>query len=431
MSQLCAATKCNRAPRWICDCCQQNLCLQHLNEHNALLISQLNPLTDEINALSDRLKSLNIEKAVSSCHQELERWRDDCYQKINRVFKQKSKELDQLIDQKVKKQQQEIVPIQSKVAELIREQETTRQDIDSLTSIIHHLKEQMNKIENTCFDINTRPLVIDDSFIDFKELNKLDLSILSPACKTINYPVGSIVVINSNGRFVLMHKKPNLCLVDQEMNIVKEVPWTHDNIYDMCWSSTINRFILVEGKGIFLLDDGTMTIGNVQIIEEREWWSCTCSENSFFLSTNEQASSIMKFTLLPEIELIKEWKSPQTCAQHEIIHKIVYNDGVLGVVIKNTTEKSFRLELKSAETLDRIWSLGFDTVCNKNTAFRCCLLTNDEWLVTDYETKRLLHVSKNGKLKTTIPYKSTPNYVNIFANMLVVSTNGGVNFHKL
>jgi hypothetical protein len=139
----------------------------------------------------------------------------------------------------------------------------------------------------------------------------------------------------------------------------------------------------------------------------------------------------MKFTLLPKIELIKEWKSPQTCAQHEIIHKIVYNDGVLGVVIKNTTEKSLRLELKSAETLDRIWSLGFDTVCNQNVVFRCCLLTNDEWLVIDYETKRLLHVIKDGKLKTTIPYDGIPYCANIFANMLVVSTSKGVNFHKL
>jgi polyhydroxyalkanoate synthesis regulator phasin len=431
MSQLCAVTKCNRAPRWICDCCQQNLCLQHLNEHNALLISQLNPLTDEINALSDRLKSLNIQKPVSSCHRELERWRDDCHQMINRLFQQKSKELNQLIDKKIKKQQEELLRIHSQVAELIREQETTRQDIDSLTSTIHHLKEQMDKIENTCFDINTRPLMIDDSFIDIKELNKLDLSILSPACKTINYPGGNSVVISNNGRFLLTHKNSNLCLVDREMNIVKEVPWTHDNIYDMCWSSTINQFILVEGKCILLVDDETMTISNVQTIEERAWSSCTCSENSFFLSTNVSASSIMKFTLLPKIELIKEWKSPQTCAQHEIIHKIVYNDGVLGVVIKNTTEKSLRLELKSAETLDRIWSLGFDTVCNQNVVFRCCLLTNDEWLVIDYETKRLLHVIKDGKLKTTIPYDGIPYCANIFANMLVVSTSKGVNFHKL
>jgi hypothetical protein len=139
----------------------------------------------------------------------------------------------------------------------------------------------------------------------------------------------------------------------------------------------------------------------------------------------------MNFTLLPTIEWIKIWRSPQTCSWNEIINKIVYNNGTLGVVIENKTEKSLRFELKSAQTLDRVWSLGFDIICNQNMVFRCCLLTNDEWLVIDHGTKRLLHVTKNGKLKTTIPYDGIPYYANIFANMLVVSKNGGVNFHKL
>ena len=109
MSQPCAVTKCNRTSRGLCDCCTQHLCLQHLSEHNASLISQLNPLTDEINALGDRLKTLNIQKLVGDCRQKLEEWRMDCHQKIDRLFEQKCQELDRLIDEKVKKQQEEIV----------------------------------------------------------------------------------------------------------------------------------------------------------------------------------------------------------------------------------------------------------------------------------------------------------------------------------
>jgi polyhydroxyalkanoate synthesis regulator phasin len=431
MSQLCAATKCNRTSRAPCDCCQQSLCLQHLSEHKDLLISQLNPLADEINALGDRLKSLNIEKITSSGHKKLEQWRNDCYQKIDHLFQQKSKELDQLVDEKVKNQQQEIARIQSKIAELIHGEETTRRDIHSLSSTIHHLKEQMDKIEHTIFDINTRPLMIDDNYIHIREINELDIAIFSPICKMINRPAGSKAVISSNGRFLLMHRKPNLCLVDQDMNIVKEVLWNHDDIYDMCWSSTINRFILVERKRIFLIKDETMEIDNVRTIEEREWLSCTCSENYLFLVTNKTGSSIKKFTLLPTIKLTKEWKSLRKCASDEAIVNIIYNNGTLGVVIINTSKKSLRFELKSAETLDRIWSLGFDTLCNQNIVFRCCLLTNDEWLVIDYEAKRLLHVTKDGNLKTMIPYDSGLRSANLFAKMLVVSTKSGVNFHNL
>jgi hypothetical protein len=431
MSQFCAVTKCNRASRWLCDCCQQNLCLQHLNEHNASLISQLNPLTDEINALGDRLKTLNIQKIVGSGREKLEQWRMDCHQKIDCFFEQKVKELDRLVDQKAKKQQEGIIRIKSKVAELIREQETTRQDIDSLTSNIRRLERNMDKIEYTCVQIIARPLVIDDSFIYVKDINALDLSSLSSVCKTIDRPAGSRRAIYSNDQFLLVHQKPKLCLVDREMNIVKEVLWNHDTIYDMCWSSTLNRFIMIEGRLVFLVDENTMSIDNVQAIEERDWISGTCSETFLFLPTNEVPSSIMKFTLLPSIELVKQWKSPHTCARDEIIHNILYNDGTLGVLIKNKREKSLRMELRSAETLDCIWSLRFDTVCNQNTVFRCSLLTCDEWLVADYETKRLLQITKDGKLKTTMEYNSIPYGANLFANMLVVSTNDGVNFHKL
>jgi hypothetical protein len=139
----------------------------------------------------------------------------------------------------------------------------------------------------------------------------------------------------------------------------------------------------------------------------------------------------MKFRLLPSIELINEWKSPQTCSQEEAIHHIICNDGTLGMVINNRSAKSLRMELRSVETFDFIWSLRFDTVCNQNTVFRCCLLTCDAWLVVDYETKRLLHITRDGKLKVTTPYDTIPYCANLFANMLVVSRKGGVNFHKL
>jgi hypothetical protein len=63
--------------------------------------------------------------------------------------------------------------------------------------------------------------------------------------------------------------------------------------------------------------------------------------------------------------------------------------------------------------------------------FHGCLLTCDEWLVVDYETKRLLHITRDGQLKVTTPYDTIPHCANLFANMLVVSTAGVLNFHKL
>ncbi|CAF5120254.1 unnamed protein product, partial [Rotaria sp. Silwood1] len=218
MSQSCSIEKCVRTSRGLCDCCQQNLCLQHLNEHNVLLISQLNPLTDEINALEDRLKTLNIQNTISNSRQKIEEWRQDCYKTIDSIFEQKCQELDQLIKEKICQQREELNRVHLKISELINAQETTRKDIDSLTSTIRQLETNMNNIEQTCFTINTRPLIIDETFILIKKTTKpeLDLSTLSPVYRTIHHSNGDFYSITCNVRYLLIHQHPNLCLVDGE-----------------------------------------------------------------------------------------------------------------------------------------------------------------------------------------------------------------------
>ncbi|CAF2888343.1 unnamed protein product [Rotaria sp. Silwood2] len=101
MSKSCSMEKCTRASGWLCDCCQQSFCLQHLNEHNDLLTSQLNSLADEINALEDRLKTLNIHNTIDDSHEKLEQWRHDCHKKIDCLFEQKCQDFNQLVHEKI------------------------------------------------------------------------------------------------------------------------------------------------------------------------------------------------------------------------------------------------------------------------------------------------------------------------------------------
>ncbi|CAF0961940.1 unnamed protein product [Rotaria sordida] len=338
MSQSCSINKCIRISRGLCDCCQQNLCLQHLIEHNASLVSQLNPLTDEVNALGDRLKTLNIQKTIGDSREKLEQWREDCHNKIDCFFEEKCQELDQLVNEKVGQQREELNRINLKITELINAQETTRQDIDLLTFTIRRLERNMNKIEQTCFTINTRPLIIDDTLISIEKVteHELDLSTLSPVYKTIHRPEESSRLLTGNDRYLLVHQYPNLCLFDREMNIVKQMLWSYGKINDMCWSSTLDRFIVLGINHIYLINENTMSIDNMQTSEERLWLSCTCSDTVLFASTNEWGSSIMKFKLLPAIELIKEWKYPFTCAKDEAItdiFKIQLNFLIISILI--------------------------------------------------------------------------------------------------
>lgn len=433
MSQVCGVNKCDRTTRGLCDCCIQNLCLQHLTEHNALLVSQLDNLVDEINVLGDRLQAPSFQKLVDNCYQKLEDWRRDCHETIDRFFKQKRQEICQSVDDKIKKQQNEIHSLQSKVNELVRRKEATRQEIDLLTSTIRQVEINLSNIEQTCFQVGTRPLILDDTSVFLKETieHNLDLSTISSNFKKVYRPDGSAAVINSNDKFLLMHRAPNLSLINQDMNIIKEVSWTYGQIIDICWSVALNRFIITGGRTIFLVDENTMVIDKMKITKTRDWLSCTCSETFLFLSTNQCGSAILQFRLLPSIEFVKEWISPETCQNDEAILGIRYNNEKLGVTIRNNSKKSLRIELRHAETFDSIWSLPLDTICNRKLVFRCCLLTSNEWLITDYEIKRLLHITKDGNLKSVIPYSDAPYYANLFANNLVISTIDGINIHKL
>ncbi|CAF3418143.1 unnamed protein product [Rotaria sp. Silwood1] len=433
MSQTCSIEKCMRTLRGFCDCCQQYLCLQHLNEHNASLVSQLNPLNDEINVLGDRLKTLNIHKAVADSRQKLDEWRQDCYKKIDCLFEQKCQELDQLVEEKIRQQREELNRIYSKITELVNAQETTRQDIDLLALNIRQLETNMNNIEQTCFTINTRPLLLDDTFISItKTIEKeLDLSTLSPPCTTIHRILGSFRSLTGNDRHFLTHQEPNLCLFDQKLNIAKETLWSYGAIWDMCWSSTLDRFIVLGKKSIFLINENTMSIDNVHTVSKRDLLSCTCSDIVLFVCTNEDASSIMEFILFPSIELIREWKY-LTCSNDEIINDIVYNNENLALMVENQSEKSLRIELRYAETLDRIWSLQLDIRCAQKIPFRCCALTGNEWLIVDYETDRLLQITKDGKMKTEIKYSPTPCRALMFdTNKLAISTVNSVNLHTI
>ncbi len=94
MSRTCAISPCRRPCRALCHCCQQNICLPHLKEHQDLLVSELNPLIDQINALGDRLNALSLENNMDDARQKLEQWRVESHQKIDDFFEEKFRELD-------------------------------------------------------------------------------------------------------------------------------------------------------------------------------------------------------------------------------------------------------------------------------------------------------------------------------------------------
>ncbi|CAF3983289.1 unnamed protein product, partial [Rotaria sp. Silwood2] len=224
---------------------------------------------------------------------------------------------------------------------------------------------------------------------------EFDLSTLSSAYKTINRSHGTFRELASNDQYLLFHDAPNLCLIDRNLTLVRKTLWNHGKIFDMCWSSTLKQFIVLELNNIYLINENTMSIERMETIRKERWMSCICSNTSLFLSTRVHGSCILEFSLLPSVNLIREWKSPDSCAQTEDITCIEYNNETLALLIRNNVNKTMRMELKSSMTFESIWSIQLDLVCNQEKTIRCCSLSNDEWLIADHENNRLIHVSKD------------------------------------
>jgi hypothetical protein len=390
-------------------------------------------LADEINALADRFTAINIEKITKNSRQKLNQWRIDCHQIIDQFYKEKCEELERYANESIDKQRKAIADLRSKMRELIEKQETTKNDIDSLTFTIRTSERQMNEIEHFCIQVDIRPLMIDNRLVQIggSETHQFDLSNLPPLywkIKRLSIKSNSLA---SSDRFLLVHNGSNLCLIDQNLSVMKQKEWNYDLVSDMCWSSALGKFFVITKQNVLLVDENTMSIEQVQQIEGKNWTICGCSNQSLYLSRNAWDSSLLEFSLLPTIRFVKLWKATDRSQQEQRIDAIVYSHGTLALVINDRSSQKKLMELRSLETFATLWSIQLDVSYN-DCIVRCCLLSHEEWLLADWRTSHLFRITNEGKVKEKSRYTSNPYNINLFgSNILTILTDDDINFHKL
>lgn len=429
---FCVITDCRRPANVLCYCCKENLCRKHYNEHD-YLNAKLNLLVDEIDTFDRQLSAVDFKKYTQISNDKLQQWRFDSYKAIDQYCDQKYREIEQHLMKIINFKREDVERVRTKLLELSQKRKLSLDVIDSLTSSLRTIENDMNDIDQKYLSIDTAPLIIDKQLIRIDELKveQFDLAALTLVYKTIDNPRQGLYPIASNNQYLLIHREPNLCLVDRNIKTAKQTSWNYGQIFDMCWSSALSRFFLITLNQIYIFDINSLSIERVDATQKLHWLSCTCSETSLFLSTNQKGSSICEFNLLNSMQAAKRWESPDTCSQDERIHDMVYNKGTLLLVIENSLNGKVRVELRSSARFDRLWSLQLD-VGNQTKVFKCCLLNNDQWLVVDSNSSRLFQITMDGKLKSSCFYNPIPSGACLFGyDMLAVSTLHGVNIHKL
>jgi hypothetical protein len=211
-----------------------------------------------------------------------------------------------------------------------------------------------------------------------------------------------------------------------------EIPWRHDSLWDLFWSSTLSRFIFVTSKEILTLDESTMTIEQCPIKHNNimpDWCCGTCFNDTLFLVVDALGASIYQYTLQPTIQFVKEYRSPFSCSDDEMIVDISSNNKILALVLANR-EDHWRLDLCSSTTFGRYYSIELGSRPSQ-CSIRCCSFDND-WLLLDTVNSQILYISTNGKIIKTEKYKAPPTHaVHLSDKMLAIVTEQSVDLYKL
>ncbi|UJR32859.1 hypothetical protein I4U23_020320 [Adineta vaga] len=431
-SLYCAIKGCGRTANVLCYCCRENLCRNHYNEHD-YLNSKLTILADEIDSFDRQLLGVDLKKYIQNSNDRLHQWRVESYKTIDQYCDQKYRDIEQSLMKVINQKREHIEQVRKNMLDITQKRKMTLEVIESLTTNLRSIENEMVDIDQKHLLIQTTPLLLDKNLIQIEELivEDFDVSSLTPIYKSIDYPRQGIYPIASNNQYLLIHREPYLCLLDRHVKIIKQVAWNHGQIFDMCWSAALSKFFLITLNQIYIFDVTDLTIEQIDTTQKLRWLSCTCSESSLFLSTNENGSSICEFNLLNSLQAAKRWDSPDTCSNDERIHDMIYNKGSLFLLIENSATGRIRAELRSSTRFDRLWAVQLD-INYQGKVFSCCLLNYDQWLIVDGNTSRLFQLTMDGKIKSTNQYNPIPCCASLFGtDLLAISTFQGITLHRV
>lgn len=433
MPQSCSIPTCVSTSIGACLCCNRYLCRDHYVEHDYLLRSKLNNLTEQISKLSHQLERFDSQKFIDSFCLTLDKWRLDSYKIIDNFYNKKCEEIHQYINEILYKQEEEIHDLRLDLAKMINIQQTSDNNLKLLTSNMENLQEQINQIERISIKININPLIINENLIDINISNPIefDLSKISSPYQIIDRQPLSSDAVTSNNQYLLLHQNSSLYLIDENLCIIQDKKWPYDWIKDMSWSQILNSFFILTTNNIYLVEQNSVSIKHIQTIQGKHWQSCTCSDTSLYLSKDSWNSSIEEFSLKPSIELIKQRERIESKNEKQRIDSMKYNNETLVLTINDRSKKEIFIELRSTTTFDRLWLYRLSTEYSERK-MQCCLFSYNTWMIADWETSSLYHITNNGNLKKLIKYKHHIHYINLFGkNKFVISSNDSIHFHRL
>ena len=441
-AETCAICGPKRTSRALCNCCKKYLCRDHLQEHDDLLNARLEPLVDHTNELSDRLRHFNLESLFEPIRIELDQWKVSAFQLIERIYQEKSNEINQYINKKLENLRQQTEQTQQTIAQLIRQQDATNEQIEFLTKTIQTIEKETNIFQHKSIEVKISPLVLNDNYIHFnieKEINDNNELILTPIIESIPSCTLNSDCLANNDTYILLHRHPTLCLYDHNLQLINQThPYSDLSIIDMFWSSTLNSFLILTNDDIFMLNQTNMVLekSNIPTRTKGHWHNLTSSLKSLYLTVFKWGTFIYQydFHVSKQFEFNRRWQTPITCSKDESIDHFIHdNNNQIAMIIQNRINNKKYFQLRNDQTLDLIWSFELNQCQMTIHRHRFSLINQNQWLIIDSNQFKLFILSRNGLFKQMINYHFDQPFriLQITSNFLLVTAKHSINLHQL
>jgi hypothetical protein len=298
----------------------------------------------------------------------------------------------------------------------------TESDIQRLTTELNDLKLQVEDSLLTTADIRITPIDWTKYLQIIKKQQKIrrnqrniHLDRLLTTRPRLNLDVkgaewhilGSSSPLNSSFLHYQHSKKHrNLSIVNFNGQ-QKSILWFDDqSIWDSCWSSFLNKFIILADNELYTYDDEITTPGSIQRIEEvktrrdrMEFLRCACSDKTIFITYDERNSSIDEYNMT-EWTIVHKYEN--IVKQNEIIISISIseiNPNLIGLTILDD-KQHWHFESRDRSML-LISSIHLD---KSEFNRRLISLSNStmHWLIIHTGSKYFTIIDENAQTKRTI-----------------------------
>ena len=415
MSVRCSIVNCEEPSLIRCFKCEKNYCREHYDEHEKELLQQLDLTGDQIRNDLHRYERLNVPQLIEQTGKDLQRWREESHQLIDRVFDEKTKELNERTTEKLVKPKKQLERIEGKFAELKAKKEVKHQDLDGLIEAIRHINDAVLSIEQNGVQLEIPTLSFrkpnDDFSLGDSRTTNGQFFDLPSSSRFFHCSNQSGLAMVGNDQSLLIYENHQLILLDESLVSVQQVSWRSEAIEHLAWIEQLKHFLLITNKRkIYLMNGKDLTRFEEMKMFPRENWSSACSNaKSLFLSTWGKDPSIAQFTLDASFRLVQQWKCPILCQQDEYLHQInTINQSDLFLLLSHPIEKTNRMELRSINQFHLLWSqtLNFDQRFYQKTLHSTVIPPRGQFCLVLENSAQLIQVNEEGKYR--VIQHSTP-----------------------